>query len=945
MNFNLLKACTVNVNSVTNKVTHLKNMIDEEQLDIVSISETWLTSGCSGSFVDIPGFSLCRGDVAGTVRKHGAALYIRSSLSHMQITVQLPNIAVVHLLDFDLFIVSVYRPPSFLPAENSALIDFITNFVAGKEVIITGDFNLPSLKWSQGPANAAYISPNDRQFYDCFIDNGLTQWVKFGTFFPSGNILDLVLTTDEDRIGEVQDLPPLPGCHHCPVAFSIIYSFSPAVAGVSPTERLSWNRANFSVISEDLLSINWENSFSGLNVHEAYRFFTEAVRSCIDRFVPRAGGPKRGKWMSVPPRALTEQRKSQWQNYKKFRQRFGRHSTEAQTALEAFQSLNHDYRMYSKLRQADYEMKLANLISEAPKIFHGYLRERKKGCPSVGPLKSAAGDTVQSNLGMSEIFADAFASVFVATIPANPHPYQQSDARMGDVQVTYEAVRKILQSISPSSSAGADGIHPSLLHHCEEVLALPLSLIISKSLAEGVLPDDWKHSRVTPIFKAGSKFNPLNYRPVSVTSAPCKVAERLLANHILSYLECNNLLDTRQFGFRKGRSTEDQLLLSYGKIAREVDRGRLVDAVYLDYSKAFDVLSHTVLLAKAASIGFSPEVLGWIESFLIGRSMQVSVNGVSSEARTVVSGVPQGSVLGPLLFITYVNSLGVNFNCEWYSYADDLKLFATKSREASTAIDNSLQSDLNNLSAISTSWNLNLNPSKCVLIRFGTKNYSDGDDSGYMLGGTSLKLVKTHKDLGVLVDSSLRFHLHIGEVVRKSSGLANQLLRSTVCRSPIFMITLFISHIRPILDYCSTLWNQGYLGDVRRLESVQRRWTSNVIGMEGLNYSDRLRRLNLYSIQGRLLRTDLIKVWKSFCPIVEVGMLNIFERQFHTATRGHRLKLSMPSCRSETLRRFLSVRIIREWNCLPANVVEARTIDSFKNRLDACMGQRFFEVS
>ncbi|MEL7427573.1 MAG: reverse transcriptase family protein [Bacteroidota bacterium] len=513
---------------------------------------------------------------------------------------------------------------------------------------------------------------------------------------------------------------------------------------------------------------------------------------------------------------------------------------------------------------------------------------------------------------------------------------------MTDLLVTYDAVIEILEGLSPSSSAGADGIHPSLLHNCSAVIALPLSIIINKSLFEGVLPAEWKHSRVAPIHKSGSKFNPLNYRPVSVTSAPCKVAERLLANHIISYLEEMNLLSGRQFGFRKGRSTEDQLLLSYGKIAKEVDRGRIVDAVYLDYSKAFDVLSHQILIEKAESIGFSPQILNWIRSFLFGRVMQVSVNGMSSNPRSVCSGVPQGSVLGPLLFIIYVNSLGVNFNCEWYSFADDMKIFASKPKLPLLAVDPALQEDLNNLYTISSSWNLKLNPNKCVLMRFGGGNYIDGEDSGYVLGGTGLNLVKTHRDLGVLIDLSLRFHPHISEIIRKSSGLANQLLRATVCRSPIFMVTLFISHIRPLIEYCSTLWNYGYLGDVRKLESVQRRWTANVAGMEELNYPERLNRLNLFSIQGRLLRSDLIKIWKAFWSGIDTGLMEMFERQFHRSTRGHSCKLSLPVCHSDTLRRFLTVRSVEVWNSLPVEVVEAQTIYAFKSGLDRHMHQQFF---
>ena len=944
MNFNILKACTINVNSISNKINYINNLIAEEKLHIIALSETWLTNNCNSSFVNIPGFSLCRGDVAGTIRKHGAAIYVKNSLKYIQIEVKLPNIAVIKLVDLEIYVMSVYRPPSYLPGENSALMEFISTFVQGKETIVLGDFNLPSLKWSNNSVHSDYINPNDRLFYNCFVECGFSQWVNFPTFFPSENILDLVLSTDDDRIVDLYPIPPLPGCHHCPVIFSIVFSYSLPEVGEEAADRRSWTRANFDAISEYLSTVDWERTMDGMSVQGAYNLLLDAIHTCIDDHVPVSNNPVKGKWMTAPPRALAVSRESQWTKYKDTRSIYGRHSTEAHTELMEYQRINHIYRNYSRYKQASYEQKLVNLIPEAPKLFHGYLRERKKGCPSVGPLKDTTGSLVQSNIGMTELFAKAFSSVYVTSTPANPHPYQRSNLQMEDLDVSYDNVREILLGLSPSSSAGADGIHPSFLHHCADVIALPLSLVIEKSLATGDLPTEWKHSRVAPIFKAGSKSNPLNYRPVSVTSAACKVAERLISNHIMSFLDVNGLLANRQFGFRKGRSTEDQLLLSYSKIAKEVDRGLVVDAVYLDYSKAFDVLSHRILIEKAEAIGFSPQILHWVKSFLDSRIMQVSINGSSSSSQAVSSGVPQGSVLGPLLFIIYVNSLGHDFNCEWYSFADDLKLFVSKSKRVPDSVDPSLQTDLENLHNISASWNLRLNPNKCVLMRFGAGSYNEGDDSGYMLGGAALKLTRTHRDLGVLVDSSLRFHPHVAEIVRKSSGLSNQLLRSTVCRSKNFMITLFISHIRPILDYCSTIWNLGYLGDTRQLESVQRRWTANVSGMEGLSYPDRLRRLNLYSIKGRLLRSDLIKIWKAFWCEIDVGLLGLFERQFHISTRGHRFKLSLPLCHSETLRRFFNARTVLEWNSLPAEVVEAQTISTFKSRLDNHMGHKFFAI-
>ena len=945
VNFDLLKAGTVNVNSISNKVNYVMNLLKDEELHILALSETWLTNGCSSSFVDIPGFSLCRGDVFGSIRKHGAAMYVMDSVKYIQVEVHIPNVVVIQLIDYDINVISIYRPPSYLPHENLALIELISEFVTIRETILLGDLNLPSLNWRLDSVHGGYINPNDRLFYDCFTECGLVQWVKFPTFFPSGNILDLVLTTDTDRIGDVYSVPPLPGCHHCPILCSIIFSFTPNVEVEGLMQRRQWGRADFRSISHDLTLVNWERSLEGLTVQEAYNFFTDTVSISIENHVPTTAINSRGKWMSEPPRELCTQRVNQWKKYKHVRRIYGRQSTEADTELAEYQRLNHLYRNFSRIKQANYEQKLIDLLTEAPKLFHSYLRERKKGCPSVGPLRDSTGSLEQSNSGMSELFVDAFASVFVPTVPVNPHQYQQTNSQMLNVNVSYEAVKMVLEGLSPSSSAGADGIHPSVLRHCSDIIALPLSLIIEKSFIDGSLPSEWKHSRVSPIFKAGSKHEALNYRPVSVTSATCKVAERLLANHITSYLEDNGLLSSRQFGFRKGRSTEDQLLLSYGKIAKEVDSGKVVDAVYLDYSKAFDVLSHRILLDKAESLGFSPQVLSWIRCFLSNRTMQVSVGGSNSSPRAVSSGVPQGSVLGPLLFIVYVNSLGQNFTCEWYSFADDLKLFVSKSKQASGTSDPMLQNDLDSLFAISHSWNLKLNPKKCIVMRFGSSNYSDGADSGYMLGGVSLKLVNTHRDLGVLVDSSLRFHPHIAEIVRKSSGLANQLIRSTVCRSPKFMVTLFISHLRPILDYCSTVWNCGYLGDMRKLEGVQRRWTSNVSGLEGLEYEDRLKILNLYSIRGRLVRSDLIKVWRAFQSDGDIDLLSLFERHYHAATRGHSYKISLPRCHSNTLRRFLSARTVEIWNGLPTDVVQAQTVTTFKARLDAHMGPRFFAVA
>ena len=255
-----------------------------------------------------------------------------------------------------------------------------------------------------------------------------------------------------------------------------------------------------------------------------------------------------------------------------------------------------------------------------------------------------------------------------------------------------------------------------------------------------------------------------------------------------------------------------------------------------------------------------------------------------------------------------------------------------------------LQADLETFSHRARSWNLHLNTGKCVFMRFGTGSPCDMP-VGYSLYGQNLTQVEAHKDLGVLVDTNLKFHLHVGSLVRKANGVANQLLKATVCRSAKFMVTLFVSHIRPLLDFSARLWNVGYLGDVRKLEMVQISWVKEISGMRALPYTECLKSLELFSVYGRMVRGDLIKIWQAFHPVVDiVGLRNLLDTQTHSATRSNGYKLAVPRCRLELHRRFWSVRCVQRWNSLPAEVVQAPSLESFKRRLDAHLSELLFET-
>ena len=513
--------------------------------------------------------------------------------------------------------------------------------------------------------------------------------------------------------------------------------------------------------------------------------------------------------------------------------------------------------------------------------------------------------------------------------------------------ISVDDVRNMLSIIDGSSAMGPDELHPLLLKNCAQVLSHPIHMVFERSLKEGIVPLAWRNSSVIPIFKKGNRYDPLNYRPISLTSVCCKTMERLVCRHITEFLEERHLLSDHQFGFRSGRSTVEQLLIVYEEVSESVDSGKLVDVVLFDYSKAFDVVRHEILLTKLYHIGIQGQVLEWVKSFLTNRVMQVSVKGQKSRSRPVTSGVPQGSVLGPLLFLIYVNHIASKLACKYKVFADDLKMYASVDRHSNQLIQEDyealVQSDINTLHNTSQSWGLHINTDKCAVLRFSRGHRDTVPPPQYTLNGCRLPTPTSHRDLGVIVDTSLKFHEHINTLSLKVSGLCHSFLKAIVCRSPKLMLFLLTTHIRPVLEYGSCLWHTGFVEDLRKLERVQRRWTKRVEGLRDLSYAERLSELRLFSIQGRLTRADLIQYWKIFHGKSCIKAPSMFAQSQSSATRGHPLKIVVSRANTDVRQRFFSQRGVNMWNSLPAEVVTAPDLQSFKRGLAEAIPDKLFE--
>ena len=301
-------------------------------------------------------------------------------------------------------------------------------------------------------------------------------------------------------------------------------------------------------------------------------------------------------------------------------------------------------------------------------------------------------------------------------------------------------------------------------------------------------------------------------------------------------------------------------------------------------------------------------------------------------------------MLGPLLLIIYVNHLPSYLRNKVQFFADDLKLYASFPANAANSFASTslFQMDINAVASVSRSWGLILNIDKCVHIHFGPSG-RDSDVHRYCLNGQLIRLVESQRDLGILIDTTLRFHIHIKHIVNRAAALASNLLQTTLCREPKFMRTLYISHVRPLLEFCSPLWNTGFIGDLQLLESVQRRWTKNVAGLERKSYGDRLLALDLYSVKGRLVRSDLIRYWKIFSGGSVIQPSDLFELPNSSRTRGHCFKINHVRSRLECRRRSFAVRVIPLWNNLPQSVVLSESLDKFKRGLHAVIPDILFD--
>ncbi len=929
-----LEVYYTNCQSLFNKLDELKIIADEQKPSMIALTETWLNEAIQISEVSIEGYQMFRCDRSQR-RGGGVALYVANEFSCFQ-----REIADVALQRFELMsctikirqlpalnVCVVYRPPCSSENDDVELLRSLKAISKLDNLLLLGDFNAPGIDWISHEVKAA-ASPFNHHLLQFSSDEYLLQHIDFATRLREGqrsNCLDLVFTKEQGLIREVNPQPPLGFSDH--VAFTCVCS---PLSPQSQTKRRRniW-KADFEAMRCSASAKNW---FSDANdAHVSWQHFQGTIENLIEVHCPmKIIRPcARPPWVNRTIKRTIKKKQRKWKKYVNLRD---------QASLAEYKSQRNICRREIRMARSAFERQLTTQATLCPKKFYGYIRSRRKHRDDIATLRDNLGNVLTEGPLKVQLLSEFFRSTFTAE-PQNYNPgveVGEETATIETVTFSVTDVRHVLSHIKPDKSPGPDGIPGLILKELSTELALPLSSLFELSMRTGDLPLQWKTANIAPIYKGGSKMAANSFRPISLTCLSCKMMEVIIKQAILRFCDENDVIQNFQHGFRRGRSCLSNLLTSLEAWTHALEEGFEVDVVYIDFRKAFDSVPHERLLHKLSLLGIRGKLLNWIRAFLVGRKQRVCIGDDQSDWVDVVSGVPQGSVLGPLLFILYVNDSLQDLDCGKIMFADDVKLWQVikhpSDREA-------LQENLCRLQMWSERWLLDFNVQKCAVLNLRPTNRPIPHGiREYYLNDTPIPTESSQKDLGIWIQSNLKPSLQCVKAANKATGVLHAIKRAFLNFDQDLFGKVYGTFVRPHLEYGIQAWRPWLAKDTACMEKVQRRATKLVRSLRNQSYVERLSCLNLFPLHYRQQRGDFILVYKIIHGL-EKGLRfeDMFQWHLSPFLRGHTMKLRTKRSRLNLRSEFFTQRVIQQWNNLPQSVAEATSLQMFKQRLDNCM--------
>ena len=945
------------------KVEYIDEYLKSNKIIFMNMTETWLNDTIKED-VEIKGHTIFRSDRK-NIKRGGVATYLNEKLEAIQLAALSHGkceLIAIYISSIQTVNIVIYRPPKTASEEFNIILEKlrdIMNVIRNPDptIIMSGDFNFPFVKWTRLPnyscsweyiANTNATKDEKQQFeklMEICSHQCMLQIIQEPT--REGNTLDLIFTNETALVKEIEVNKTTLSDHNC-IEISTCYKIrdkankTEGKKGLTCTHRLlnfHSSTTNWKSIYEQVKRTPWRSILQDKDTIDGSKEFESTLSSIFIENIP--------KRIIRPNHSIPRERKKLINRIKMLKRNKHRARSIVKKNIIEGKILETEQKLLEQKRNEKLyrEQKAIECMEKNPKMLFSYIKQQKNRHTEIGPFKQG-NELIYDNEKICNCLKDQYVSQYTTREEReNIQLFNDSiSSDLCDIIFTRKDIEEAIDELDENSAAGPDGIPALFLKKTKKVISLPLKILLRKSLDEGKIPKIYKMAYVTPIYKGGSKQKPENYRPVSLTSHIMKVFERVIRKAIMKFLIDKQLFNDGQHGFVKGRSTQSQLLAHYNDIYEAIMEGKRMDTVFLDFSKAFDKVDHNILLKKVRNHGISGKLGKWIQSFLQYRKFRVVANGCISEEEDVVSGVPQGTVLAAILFVIMIADINENVKkCIVRSYADDTRV-NNKINDESDKED--MQKDLENIYKWASENKMQFNENKFEQMAHGSSN-NTSIDAYKTPSGEDIEIKSTAKDLGILANCDLKFKEHIHKITTSAKITMGALLRSFSTRDEKPMLKLFNAYIKSKIEYCCIVWTPDQQNLINELENIQRIFTAKIKGMEELNYHERLKKLNMYSLERRRDRYLIIYGWQQIENIKE-NVLNLKTSWRGTGRRiiskgipgqveGRRLK------RSEITSIYNSParKIERAFNCLPnhiKNITGVKT-DTFKNKLDNWLRQ------
>ena len=930
------------------KLSSIQALNSIHKFDLLCISETYLDSSISSDNPDLilDGYKLIRSDHPRDIKRGGALIYYKETLPIKFLNISnLGECLICEILyeNKKCFVVSLYRSPSQNIDEfDSFMRDFehiissINNPNNPSLILIVGDFNARLSSWKADDPDT---------FEGIEIGNltssyGLVQIISDPTHIlpNSSSCIDLIFTNQPNMITSSGVMSSLhPNCHHqityANVNFKIFYP--------PPYQRKVWNysKANAELIRLSISNINWERMFLYKNANQQVEIFNTILNNVFDNYIPNkiiTINDRDPPWLTSRIKNIICDKDMLYHQYI--------HNGRSQSDFDKVQEACHLINDLICKGKNEYYSRMSCKLSNSKTSSKAYWSILKtffcdKKVPVIPPLLFNNEYITDFN-AKANIFNTYFSnqcslldnSSVIPDVSSMPNNYSLSS-----LQVSEDQVLRHIRSLDIYKSHGFDNISSRMIKLCDTSIVKPLMLIFNNSLNEGVFPLLWKKANITPIHKKGDKNDIKNYRPISVLPICSKLFEKVIYDNLYHYFETNNILNINQSGFRAGDSCVNQLISITHDIFKSFDANPSLEVrgVFLDISKAFDKVWHEGILFKLKSNGVNGKLLALIKSFLNSRQQRVVLNGQCSSWVDITAGVPQGSILGPLLFLIYINDISQNLESKVKLFADDTSLFSVVNDPNISA--ELLNNDLNKIQEWAFQWKMSFNPDPSKLAHevIFSKKRNKITHPDLVFHELPVERVDNHKHLGLILDEKLNFNIHLNMITEKVTKAICVLrkLRYYIPRNSL--ITIYKSFIRSHLEYSDIIYDQpNNTLFSNKLESIQYNASLAITGaIRGTSREKLYKELGLEYLSSRRWSKRLCLFYKIFKDKSPPYLYNYIPLPNHHLNTRNQHHIPQIFCRTDSFLNSFFPSCIKSWNELAYDITQLKSYATFRKTL------------